>query len=75
MSEVNGKKVTPPLAKTDTGSAAPAPDDRPRKTRAYPTMADIAARTNVHPTTVSLALRSHPSIPACTRKRILAAAA
>src|SRR5690606_13231625 len=30
--------------------------------------------TGVHPTTVSLALRSHPSIPPATRKRIVAAA-
>jgi LacI family transcriptional regulator len=37
-------------------------------------MGDIAAVTGVHPTTVSLALRSHPSIPLATRKRILAAA-
>lgn len=37
-------------------------------------MSDIAAVTGVHPTTVSLALRSHPSIPLGTRKRIVAAA-
>ncbi|HEX2101514.1 MAG TPA: LacI family DNA-binding transcriptional regulator [Candidatus Synoicihabitans sp.] len=37
-------------------------------------MRDIAAVTGVHATTVSLALRSHPSIPATTRQRIVAAA-
>ncbi len=37
-------------------------------------MDDVAALAGVHPTTVSLALRSHPSIPAATRERILAVA-
>jgi len=37
-------------------------------------MDEVAALAGVHPTTVSLALRSHPSIPAATRERILAAA-
>ena len=38
------------------------------------TQKDIAAETGVTQTTVSLALRGHHSIPAATRKRILAAA-
>lgn len=56
------------------------PQRRPGRARVskvaqcYRTMDDVAAMTGVHPTTVSLALRSHPSIPAATRERILAAA-
>ena len=34
------------------------------------TMADVAQRAGVHVTTVSLALRNHPSLPPCTRKRL-----
>ncbi len=49
---------------------APAAKAAPR----YHTMDEVAALAGVHPTTVSLALRSHPSIPAATRERILAAA-
>lgn len=40
----------------------------------YATMDDVAALAGVHPTTVSMALRSHPSIPAATRDRILESA-
>jgi LacI family transcriptional regulator len=40
-----------------------------------PTIKDVAAAAGVHFTTVSLALRGHPSIPAATRDRIVAAAA
>ncbi|MDX2187546.1 MAG: LacI family DNA-binding transcriptional regulator [Opitutaceae bacterium] len=40
-----------------------------------PTIKDVAAAAGVHFTTVSLALRGHPSIPAGTRDRIIAAAA
>lgn len=82
MSAANGKKGAPPPPESSSDSPVPSASEpatktpAPRKsTRAYPTMADIAARTGVHPTTVSLALRSHPSIPAATRKRILTAAA
>ncbi|MCF3651104.1 LacI family DNA-binding transcriptional regulator [Synoicihabitans lomoniglobus] len=71
MSAVNGKKATPRPGAT---KAAGQPAARKRK-RDRPTMADIAARIGVHPTTVSLALRSHPSIPLATRKRVLAASA
>lgn len=45
-----------------------------RGRRRYRTMDDVAALAGVHPTTVSLALRSHPSIPAATRERIMAVA-
>ena len=47
---------------------------RPARTRTYATMNDVAALAGVHPTTVSMALRSHPSIPAATRERILESA-
>ncbi|HLP02842.1 MAG TPA: LacI family DNA-binding transcriptional regulator, partial [Opitutaceae bacterium] len=40
----------------------------------YASMDDVAALAGVHPTTVSMALRSHPSIPAATRERILESA-
>lgn len=46
----------------------------PARTRTYATMNDVAALAGVHPTTVSMALRSHPSIPAATRERILESA-
>ena len=36
------------------------------RAKAYATMDDVAALAGVHPTTVSMALRSHPSIPAAT---------
>src|SRR5690606_2802424 len=68
------KRMSPANGKT----AAPRPGVRerkpPRAPGRHPTMSDIAAVTGVHPTTVSLALRSHPSIPLGTRKRIVAAA-
>jgi LacI family transcriptional regulator len=60
--------------------SARTPPRRPGRARGskvvqrYHTMDDVAAMAGVHPTTVSLALRSHPSIPAATRERILAAA-
>lgn len=41
---------------------------------AQPTIKDVAKLAGVHFTTVSMALRGHPSIPAPTRDRILAAA-
>lgn len=41
---------------------------------AQPTIKDVAKAAGVHFTTVSMALRGHPSIPAPTRERILAAA-
>jgi LacI family transcriptional regulator len=44
------------------------------RAKAYATMDDVAALAGVHPTTVSMALRSHPSIPASTRERILESA-
>jgi LacI family transcriptional regulator len=44
------------------------------RAKAYATMDDVAALAGVHPTTVSMALRSHPSIPAATRERILESA-
>jgi len=47
---------------------------KPVRTRTYATMDDVAAMAGVHPTTVSMALRSHPSIPASTRERILESA-
>ncbi len=82
MSAANGKKAAPRLPAIDpapatTGDTPPTPSTaaKPRRRRERPTMADIAARVGVHPTTVSLALRSHPSIPAATRQRVLAAAA
>jgi LacI family transcriptional regulator len=39
-----------------------------------PTIKDVARVAGVHFTTVSMALRGHPSIPAATRDRIIAAA-
>ncbi len=39
-----------------------------------PTQKDVAEAAGVHQTTVSLALRNHPSVPATTRRRILATA-
>lgn len=39
-----------------------------------PTIKDVARVAGVHFTTVSMALRGHPSIPAATRDRIVAAA-
>ncbi len=49
--------------------------DKPAgRAKAYATMDDVAALAGVHPTTVSMALRSHPSIPAATRERILESA-
>lgn len=44
------------------------------RAKPYATMDDVAALAGVHPTTVSMALRSHPSIPAATRERILESA-
>ncbi|HLP07999.1 MAG TPA: LacI family DNA-binding transcriptional regulator [Opitutaceae bacterium] len=44
------------------------------RAKTYATMDDVAALAGVHPTTVSMALRSHPSIPAATRERILESA-
>lgn len=41
---------------------------------AQPTIKDVAKVAGVHFTTVSMALRGHPSIPAATRERIIAAA-
>lgn len=41
---------------------------------AHPSIKDVAQVAGVHFTTVSMALRGHPSIPAATRDRILAAA-
>ena len=41
---------------------------------AHPTIKDVARVAGVHFTTVSMALRGHPSIPAATRERIIAAA-
>ncbi len=41
---------------------------------AHPTIKDVARVAGVHFTTVSMALRGHPSIPATTRERIIAAA-
>ena len=61
-----------------TGKTAPVPPPAsPEPTvpsRRMPTLADIAAKVGVHVTTVSLALRDHPSIPACTRDIIRAMA-
>jgi LacI family transcriptional regulator len=41
---------------------------------AYVTQQDVAKRASVHQTTVSLVFRNHPSVPAATRERVLAAA-
>src|SRR4051812_17574522 len=44
-----------------------------KKRSAYITQRDVARRAGVHQTTVSLVLRNHPSVPAETRDRVLAA--
>jgi LacI family transcriptional regulator len=69
MSEATGKKAPRPRR-----SAKPRTPRTSANGVTYATMDDVAAEAGVHPTTVSMALRAHPSIPAATRERIVAAA-
>ncbi len=69
MSEATGKTGRQPRRSTKRTPKTPRAGGI-----AYATMDDVAAEAGVHPTTVSMALRAHPSIPAATRERIVAAA-
>src|SRR5206468_8183305 len=50
------------------------PSRRTMAQSSYVTQRQVADRAKVHQTTVSLVFRNHPSVPAATRERVLAAA-